>query len=85
MVEEEGSRSDLAHKSAKITSSSGGQMSIYSIFEREAVGVLRVRVHVRCAFSGGAFRSVGTSRGAYRQLTAQQGRHAVCGGGGGGY
>lgn len=72
MVKEEGSRFDLAHKSAKITSSSGGQMSIYSIFEREAVGVLRARSRALRVFRGG-IRSICASRGAYRQLTAQQG------------
>lgn len=77
-MEEEGSRFDLAHKSAKITSSSGGQMSIYSIFEREAVGVLRARSRALRVFRGG-ISSVGASRGAYRQLTAQQGgMRCVC-------
>lgn len=72
MVEEEGGRFHLAHKSAKITSSSGGQMSIYSIFEREAVGVLCARSRALRVFRGG-IRSAGASREAYRQLTAQQG------------
>lgn len=49
-MEEQESWFDLAHKSAKITSSSGGQMSIYSIFEGQAVCVC-MRVHVCGVFS----------------------------------
>lgn len=49
-MEEEESWFDLAHKSAKITSSSRGQMSIYSIFEGQAVCVC-MRVHVCGVFS----------------------------------
>lgn len=77
----------MAHKSAEITSSGGGQMSIYSIFERQG-GYVFVRARSRvCSlfflfFSfGGGIRSIGTSLEAYRQLTEQRG---VCGRGVGG-
>lgn len=66
MVREEGSWLGLAHKSAEITSSSGGQMSIYTIFQRLAMCVC---VHMGRVCFRGNIRSIGMRREAYRQLT----------------
>lgn len=57
---------DLECESAKITSSGGGQMSVYNVF---ACASTRA---VRLSFKGRALASVGTSREAYRQLTEQR-------------
>lgn len=75
----EGVGLDLGCESAKITSSSGGQMSVYNVFACTSARA------VRLSFRGRALASVGTSREAYRQLTEQRGGGGVaCGGGGGG-
>lgn len=73
VVMEGGGRLGLAHQSAKITSSSGGQMSSYSIFERQSVCVCVRTVACRRCVLRGSIRSDGTSLVAYMQLTEQRG------------